>query len=283
MNVNLLKALRSNWRIYLIEAWALGMFMVSASLFVIIIEHPDLPVRNLIESAVLRRVLIGLAMGVTAVLLIYSKWGKLSGAQMNPAVTVTFLFLHRIRREDALWYIVFQFAGGFLGVAVFKWLLYDYISSPAVNYVVTLPGIQGLPAALGIEFLMSALLIAVVLASSNNARTAPYTGFIVGLLLLIYITVTAPITGMSINPARSVASSLNSGEWHGWWLYFLGPVSGMLTGGYFYRAWYRRRNRGDCTTMSMHLSGYQHDCTTYDVFGPKRLLMNKTGLGEQQL
>lgn len=75
----MIRALRKNWSLYLIEGWALGMFMISAALFVILIEHPELPVRNAIENGFVRRLLIGLAMGVTAVLLIYSGWGKKSG------------------------------------------------------------------------------------------------------------------------------------------------------------------------------------------------------------
>lgn len=272
MHNQLFLALQKNWRIYLIEAWALGMFMVSACLFVIIIEHPDLPVRNMIESALVRRLIMGLAMGITAVLLIYSGWGKRSGAHMNPAVTITFLNLNRICREDAFWYIVFQFIGGFLGVAVFKWILFNYISFPSVNYVVTIPGSQGIWAALIIEFLMSIMLITVVLVSSNYPKIASFTGFLVGVMLIIYITFGAPVSGMSINPARTVASAINSHEWNGWWIYFVGPVLGMLTGGYLYRAWYRKENNGDCTTMSMHLSGYKHDCATYNVFSPEELL-----------
>jgi aquaporin Z len=272
MHNQLFLALQKNWRIYLIEAWALGMFMVSACLFVIIIEHPDLPVRNMIESALVRRLIMGLAIGITAVLLIYSGWGKRSGAHMNPAVTITFLNLNRICREDAFWYIVFQFIGGFLGVAVFKWVLFNYISFPSVNYVVTIPGSQGIWAALIIEFLMSIMLITVVLVSSNYPKIARFTGYFVGVLLIIYITFGAPVSGMSINPARTVASAINSREWNGWWIYFAGPLLGMLAGGYLYRAWYRKENNGDCTTMSMHLSGYKHDCATYDVFGPEELL-----------
>ncbi|MBK7625633.1 MAG: aquaporin [Bacteroidales bacterium] len=278
----LIPAFRKNWSTYLIEAWALGMFMVSACFFVIIIEHPDMPVRNMIQDAFVRRMMTGLAMGITAILLIYSKWGIRSGAHMNPAVTITFLILNRIRREDAFWYIAFQFAGGFFGIAIFKLFLFNYISFPTVNYVVTIPGQQGELVALGIEFLLSAILITVVLISSNYTKIAPYTGFIVGILLLLYITFTAPMSGMSINPARTFASAVNSGEWYGWWLYFLGPVSGMLSGGYFYRSWYRRKNQGDCTTMSMHLSGYKNNCQTYDVFGPKKLLLNNSGREKQK-
>ncbi len=270
--MKLIEILRKNWRTYLIEAWALGMFMVSASLFVILVEHPGLPVRNLVESPVLRRLIIGFAMGATAVFLIYSKWGKSSGAHMNPAVTLTFYMLHRISFQDTFWYILFQFIGGYLGIVIFKWFFFGYISNPAVNYVVTVPGTQGYWPAFGIEFLLSFIIIVTVLFSSNSKKIAPFTGYLVGIFLMLSITFTAPVSGMSINPARTAASALTSGEWQGWWIYFVGPVSAMLFGGYFYRFWYRKKHNGNCTTMKMHLSGYQHDCVTYEVLGPAELL-----------
>jgi len=83
-------ALARHWPEYLIEAWALGMFMVSASLFTLWFEDPASVLNHSIMNSDVRRALIGLAMGATAVLLIYSPWGKRSGAHMNPAVTVAF-------------------------------------------------------------------------------------------------------------------------------------------------------------------------------------------------
>jgi len=268
----LLKVFYQHWRIYLMEAWALGMFMMSASFFVILFEHPGLPIRQLIDDVTLRRLLVGLAMGATAVLLIYSGWGKRSGAHMNPAVTLTFLVLNRICLEDAFWYILLQFIGGYLGVAVFKWTLFHYISDPSVNYVATTPGNQGVWLALAMEFILSVIIILVVLISSNSVKAAPYTGYFVGILLVLFITFEAPFSGMSINPARTAGSALAANEWPGWWVYFIGPVSGMLLGGFFYRIYYRHINHGDITTMNIHLSGQKHNCDTYEVIKPKHLI-----------
>ena len=78
-------ALRQHWPEYLIEAWALGTFMISAVCFTALLEHPASPVHQFVASGFLRRALIGLAMGVTAIVLIYSPWGQRSGAHMNPA------------------------------------------------------------------------------------------------------------------------------------------------------------------------------------------------------
>ena len=73
-----------NWRLYLIEAWALGMFMLAAALVMILVDHPAFPVHNAIPSPLFRRAIVGVAMGLTAVGLIYSRWGKLSGGAYEP-------------------------------------------------------------------------------------------------------------------------------------------------------------------------------------------------------
>lgn len=273
-------ALRTNWKIYLIEAWALGMFMISAAFFTILMENPNLPIRNAIESPLLRRFLIGLAMGLTAIGLIYSNWGKRSGAHMNPAVTLTNLQLDRIRPADANWYILAQFIGGTLAILLLKWLAFYYISIPEVNYAVTIPGKAGIWVALGLETLISFLLFLMVLIISNHKKLAPYTGFFVGGLLVIYITFEAPYSGMSMNPARTVASAFPANVWTAWWLYFIGPVLGMNLAGYLYRRWYRATHNGNCLTMDSHLSGEKHDNKTYEVLGPKELLQEKSQLEE---
>ncbi len=114
----MLTSLRSHWPEYLMEAALLGLFMVSAGLFGTLFEYPRSPVRQAIADPFVRRVLMGLAMGLTAIGLIYSRWGKQSGAHFNPAVTWTFWRLGKVRFWDALFYTLAQFAGGLFGVVL---------------------------------------------------------------------------------------------------------------------------------------------------------------------
>src|SRR2546425_8732756 len=106
----------SHWPEYLVEAAALGLFMLSACAFGALLEHPMSPVHQSIEDPFIRRALTGLAMGLTAIGIIYSPWGRRSGAHMNPSVTLSFLALGKIAPWDAFFYIASQFAGGALGV-----------------------------------------------------------------------------------------------------------------------------------------------------------------------
>lgn len=264
--------LQKNWKIYLIEAWGLGMFMISAAFFTILFEHKALPLRTVIEEPMLRRFLIGLAMGGTAVLLIYSPWGKKSGAHMNPAVTLTHLQLNRIPLVDAVWYIIAQFSGGSLGMFLVKMVAFKWIASPEVNYAVTVPGQAGVEVAFLMEMLISFVLFGMVLLLSNHQTLAPFTGFFVGGLIVLYITLEAPISGMSMNPARTFASAWSANVWTAWLLYFTAPIIGMNLAGYLYRVWYRRRHGGNCLTMDCNMSSSANQNKVYRVNGPKSIL-----------
>jgi len=113
-------ALRTHWPEYLIEGWALGTFMVSAGLFTVWFEYPASSLNHAIMNGELRRGLVGVAMGLTAMLLIYSPWGKRSGAHMNPAVTLAFYSLGRIEAWDAIYYVLAQFVGDIDGQAPYS-------------------------------------------------------------------------------------------------------------------------------------------------------------------
>lgn len=216
-----------HWPEYLIEATCLGLFMVSACLFGTLFEHPASPVRQAIDDPLLRRIPMGLAMGLTAILLIYSPMGQRSGAHMNPSTTLTFFRLGKVAGADTIGYVVGQFVGGIAGVVLASALLGMLLADPAVNYVVTVPGMQGSAVAWIAELLMSCgMMLAVLLIS--NSRAARLTGLCAGALVMVYIVVEAPISGMSLNPARTLGSAVAAGAWADLWIYVTAPPLGML-------------------------------------------------------
>lgn len=221
---------------YLMEAALLGLFMVSACAFTGLLEHPASPVRDAVPDAFVRRLLIGIAMGTTAILLIYSPWGKQSGAHMNPAITLTFTRLGKIAPGDALGYVAAQFAGGVGGVLLARMALGGLLAHPSVGYAATVPGRWGIFAAFIAEAVISCLLVLVVLSISNHPRWASYTGICAGLLVAAYITVEAPVSGMSMNPARTLGSAFFAGTWTAIWIYFTAPLLGMLAAAQLYLA-----------------------------------------------
>lgn len=224
----MLDALRNHWPEYMIEAMCLGVFMISACTFAALLGHPMSPVQMWFTAGARMRFAMGMAMGLTAIALIYSPWGKRSGAHMNPAVTFTFLRLGKLVPWDAFFYVLFQFAGGIGGVLLARVFLRGWVSHPAVNYAVTTPGAHGAIAAFFAEMLISFVLMCTILIVSNSEKFARYTGLFAGVLVATYITLEAPISGMSMNPARSFASALSAQTWNALWIYFTAPPLGML-------------------------------------------------------
>ena len=213
---------------YLIEAGALGTFMVSACVFGTVLGHPSSPAVAAIASDDLRRVLMGIAMGLTAVAIIHSPWGRRSGAQMNPAVTLTFFRLGKSAPRDAVAYVVAQFVGGVAGVALASAMLGSALAVPGVMYVVTEPGMAGVAAAFVVELVISAILMMMVLHTASSDRWKRYTGVMAGGLVAMFIIFAAPVSGMSMNPARTVASAVVANHWMSVWVYFAAPLAGML-------------------------------------------------------
>jgi aquaporin Z len=258
-------ALRLHWPEYLMEAALLGLFMVSACLFTALLEHPASPAHQALPDPFLRRFLIGLAMGLTAIALIYSPWGKQSGAHMNPAFTLTFFRLGKVAPWDAVFYVLAQFTGGVAGVLLVRQVLGEVLAHPTVNHAVTVPGPTGVLTAFGAEVLISFGLVSLVLVLTNHPRLAAWTGLFAGGLIATYITIEAPFSGMSMNPARTFGSALPAGVWTALWVYFTAPPLGMLLAAEVYQrtrgahridcAKYHHQNNKRCIFCEYHRAG----------------------------
>lgn len=217
-----------HWREALMEALGLGLFMLSAGVFGTLLEAEGSQVRAALPDPLLRRAIMGVAMGGTAVALIYSPWGRRSGAHINPAVTLTFLRLGRVSGKDAVAYVTAQFVGALAGVAIAAVTLRKAFVAPPVGAVATVPGSGGPGIAWLAEATISFALMSVVLVLGRSGRWSRHTGVIVGVIVALYITIEAPLSGMSMNPARTFASAASAGRFEFLWIYFTAPLIGML-------------------------------------------------------
>jgi aquaporin Z len=258
----MIRELRKHWPEYVMEAALLGLFMVSACAFAALLDHPDSPIHQALPDAIVRRTLGGVAMGATAIALFFSPWGKQSGAHINPAVTLTFLRLGKVSRWDALFYVLAQFLGGVAGVLLMALLLRSIIAHPSVHYATTRPGHPGPGVAFLVEVIISAAMMMLVLAVSNTKRLARFTGVFAGALVATNITLAAPLSGMSMNPARSFGSALPAMEWSALWVYFTAPPLGMLIAAQTY-LWLK----GQC---AVHCAKMHHQNTKRCIFCQSR-------------
>lgn len=222
----MITALRRHWPEYLAEAAGLGAIMLVSAAIVAAVEAPLVPAFGALPPLG-RRAVEGAAIAGTVVALIHSRLGRQSGAHFNPAVTLVFLLLGRVRPWDAAFYIVAQAAGGLAGLLLAAVLLGHAVVLPPVMWIVTVPGQAGAGTAFLAEFMSAFLLMSVVLTLGGLPRFAWLTGLAAGSLVFIYIVFESPISGFSLNPARSLASALPSGLWTAFWIYLLAPPLGM--------------------------------------------------------
>lgn len=165
---------------------------------------------------------ICLVFGLVVMAMIYSV-GNISGAHINPAVTLGFMFAGRLEKRIVLPYIVSQLAGAILAAVLLRFLFADHPTLGA-----TLPSVDVLPALL-MEVILSFLLMFVILNVSTGAmEKGIMAGVAVGGTVAFEALIGGPVTGASMNPARSLGPALVSGQLQHIWIYIVGPVLGCF-------------------------------------------------------
>jgi len=221
-------SLRLHWPEYLMEAGESGLYLFSACAVATLVWHPASPLQRYLPSDAARRILMGLAMGATIIVIVISPWGKQSGGHFNPAVTFTFYRLRKMAPMDAVFYCAAQFLGAVAGVALAALVLHGAPAHKAVRYAATMPGIYGETIAFVAELAISFILMSAILFTANQKFLSYYTHYFAAILVAAYIAFESPLSGMSTNPARTFGPALYSSYWHALWIYFIAPPLGML-------------------------------------------------------
>lgn len=173
---------------------------------------------------------VGLAFGLAITVMVYAT-GHLSGAHINPAVTIGFALTRHFPARDALAYIAAQLAGAGIGAIC---LLAIWTDRPA-DLGATVPSV-GVGSALAYEAVLTAVLMFVVMAVATDTRTAGGAAAIaIGGTVGLGALLGGPVTGASMNPARSLGPALASGEWRDAWVYAVGPITGAALGALAYQ------------------------------------------------
>jgi len=201
--------------------------LVSIGLSVVILMFgTGSPMARLIPSEGWRRLITGFLFGTTGACIALSPVGKVSGAHINPVVTLAFRLMGKLDLRTTLVYIAAQLLGAAAGSLP---LLLWGTMGKSVDYGATFPG-RGttLPTAFLGEMTTTFTMVALLAVFLGFRKIRRYTPAIFPPLYAIMVWAEAPISGTSTNPARSLGPSIVSGQWQGWWIYWLGPIAGML-------------------------------------------------------
>ncbi|HYC77150.1 MAG TPA: aquaporin [Planctomycetota bacterium] len=226
--MNVVATWRAHFREYAIEAWGLGTFMAAACAVAALLYHPASPFGGLAADRVAGRLPMGLAMGGVALALVYSPWGRRSGAHFNPAFTLAQYRLGRVAAPDLAGYVAAQFVGAVAGVSAASAALGPLAAHPAVDHAATRPGAAGVAIAFAAEAAIAFVLLSATAATAARPKLERYTGCVAAALVALYIVFEAPLSGMSLNPARTFGSAVFAGGWRDFWIYLSAPVAGML-------------------------------------------------------
>jgi len=198
------------------------------------------PLDPMLPGEAWRRLITGFLFGTTGALIALSPLGKESGAHINPAVTLGFWLMGRLRARHAVGYVVCQLAGALVGaVPLLAW----GATGRSVAYGATVPGpAYGAPWALLGEAVTTFALVFGLFFFLRHRSLRPYTPALFPPLYAIMVWLEAPVSGTSTNPARSLGPAVISGDWHGWWIYWLGPLIGTLlaVAAYRWAGWEQR-------------------------------------------
>jgi aquaporin Z len=223
-----------HWRIWAAEGTGTGLMMLGglSAVCVVIGDESFLA----LPSDSVRRLFVGGLFAACVSLVAVSPLGRLSGAHLNPAVTLSFWSLGRVSGRDVGGYLTAQIAGALVGTAL-VWLLWGE-TADSVDGGATMVG-TSIGLAVSLEIAMTAVLIGVILLFVSDTRLVAWTPLAIWPVITALVWIGSPYTGTSLNPARSVAPALVFAQVADLWVYLLAPT----VGGIAVALLWRRRDR----------------------------------------
>jgi len=219
--------MKLHWSEYLSEFFGTAIMMAIGIGAVVFMWSAGSVMTEVIPSEPWRRLATGVlfAGGGTAVVL--SPLGQRSGGHLNPAMTLAFWLRGKITHTDAAMYVLAQTLGAVLGVLIVEAVAGE--AAATVNLGMTTPGLgYSATVALAAELVITFSLIFLVFWAVDRRSVAPFTPYLAGVLIAFLVMIEAPISGTSLNPARSLAPAALMGMFDHLWLYFVGPIVGAV-------------------------------------------------------
>ncbi len=176
---------------------------------------------------------VALAHGVALMVIVYT-WGAISGAHVNPAVTFGVAIAGKIAWAQAFLYWVAQLVGGVLAAFLLRYLIGTTGQLGMTLPAASVSSVQ----AIVIEAVLTFFLVLAVFSSGVAGRNGSAAGLAIGMVLTMDILMGGPLTGASMNPARSLGPALALGLLSSLWIYFVGPLLGGGLAGWFYGRWF---------------------------------------------
>jgi aquaporin Z len=214
------------WNLFLAELIGTAILVLVGLSLVIFMFGTGTPMARLIQDEALRRLITGFLFGSTGALIAISPVGKVSGAHINPVVSLGFFLVGKLHAPATFGYICAQLAGGLLGALP---LLAWGAMGRSVSFGATTPGpgYSTSEALLG-EIITTFAMVALLYLFLSFRESRPFTPALFPVLYAVMVCLEAPLSGTSTNPARSFGPSVISGAWQAWWIYWMGPLAGMV-------------------------------------------------------
>lgn len=237
---------------YLSEFVGTALLVLVGLSVVIFINGKGSTIIKLIPDAGTRRAISGFLFGTTGCLITISPVGKISGAHINPVVSIAFWLRKNMQFKNMLGFILAQMTGAALGCLP---LLFWGDEGKSMDFGATIPA--PLHAAFIGEIWTTFVLIAVIIYFTSHDTIKNFTPFMMPIIYCIMVFAEAPVSGTSTNPARSFGPAVVSNIWSGYWLYWVAPVLGMLLAVLLFNVGWLKHLKSDVAKL-YHFEKYRH-------------------------